>query len=172
MKILDLLRSASPQAMRIRIIVVILAIVFYCCNSEKQVLKNSDKTQHVVNKWLETHPARIDTLVNTRPGDTVTQLLVAYDTTLVKDTVTNVFTKVIYRTNTITRSIHDTTTVTIRDNRLLIACQNGLAASDYNAKQAKVSADQFKLTADRWKLYFWILIAITIAAGLVLFKLK
>jgi hypothetical protein len=139
-----------------------ILIVVYCCNSEKRVLKDADKTQNVVNKYLQTHPARTDTVTRVKSGDTVTQLLIGYDTTLVRDTINKEITRTIYQTKIIIKHLTDTVERTITNNALLQACQEGLSGSEYKYKQATIEAKGSRLNADKWRLFF---IAVIVAAA-------
>lgn len=165
----NILRSASPAAMWTRIVFALMLISFYCCNPVKKVLNDSDKTQQVVNKYLETHPARTDTISKFIQGDTVTQLLIGYDTTYIHDTVnhgTIQVNKTIYKT--ITRV--DTLVKTIQDNRLLQACQDGLAKVDYDKKQAVLDRQAAESKANGWRLKFWVVVLVmAVGIGALIF---
>lgn len=154
-----------------KLIIVPFLIGFYCCNSEKRVLNDADKTQHVVNKYLQTHPARTDTVTSIIPGDTVTTLLIAYDTTTVRDTVNHLNT--IKVTQTVTKYINrvDTLIKVVTDNRLLQVCQESLANSDYDKKQATIDVKAAKVEASKYKLYF-IVLCLCVAGGIVVLILK
>lgn len=170
---LKILRSASPAMTRVRIAAAVWVILLYCCcNAEKRVLNNSDKTQRVVNKYLETHPARTDTVSKFIPGDTVTQLLIGYDTTYIHDTVSHrdvqIVNKKIYKT--VTRV--DTIVKTIQDNRLLQACQDGLSKVDYDKKQAVLDKQTAEGAANSWRLKFWVAVLIMVAGIAALIFLK
>lgn len=162
---LKFLRSAPIMA---RIVLAGLMIFLYCCNPVKKVLNDSDKTQQVVNKYLETHPARTDTFTRVIPGDTITQLIVGYDTTVLHDTVNNhvsvtkTITKIVTRVDTIERRIID--------NKLLQACQDGLAKVDYDKKQAVLDKQAAESKANGWRLKFWVVVLImTIGIGALIF---
>lgn len=131
-------------------------IVLYCCNSEKKVLRDPVKTQNVVNAWMKTANFKTDTLVKFLPGDTTTTLLIAYDTTTVHDTVTNMREKVITKTKTITNTVHDTVRVTIVNNDLVNKYQAQLQAS-------VAERDKLKDDIDKWRGLFW---GVAILAGL------
>lgn len=135
-------------------LVVPTLILLYCCNSEKRVLKDADKTQNVVNKYLQTHPTRTDTVTRIKSGDTITQLLIGYDTTLVRDTINRETTRTIYQTKIIVKHVTDTVERTITNNALLQACQDGLSGSEYKYKQAILDAKDNRLNAGKWRLYF------------------
>lgn len=137
------------------------------CSAEKKVLKDTEKTNRVVAKWLQTNPLKIDTFTTYRTGDTITQLLIAYDTTHITDTLKfgisvdcPKITKTVYKT--ITRV--DTLVKTIMDNRLIAACQKNLATYDYDKKQAIVARDGALVSLRMWKLKFW---AVVVGLGIV-----
>lgn len=123
-------------------------IVLYCCSSEKKVLRDPVKTQNVVNAWMKTANFKTDTLVKFLPGDTTTTLLIAYDTTTVHDTVTNMREKVITKTKTITNTVHDTVSVTIVNNDLVNKYQAQLQAS-------VAERDKIKEDVTKWRALFW-----------------
>ena len=152
--------------------VVPILIVCYCCNSEKRVLKSPEKTQHVVTKWLKTQPFKTDTNYTTKPGDTVIQLLIAYDTTVVKDTITNTIERTVTKTKTITNNIHDTTLVKIFDNKLLNACQYNLKAVDYDLQTQKIATAKAEQKATKWQLFFWGAIVLFAIVVLVIEKIR
>lgn len=167
-----LLRSASPKATQLRAYFAVIVIVLACCcNAEKRVLNDADKTQHVVNKYLETHPARTDTVTSYIPGDTVTSLLVSYDTTVVRDTLNRRDTVKVKETLTKYINRVDTVVKTINNFDLLKECQTGLATSEYERKQAAVDVKAAQVDAGKWKIYF-ILLCIGVGAFIVLLILK
>jgi hypothetical protein len=140
-------------------------IAVYCCNSEKRVLKNPEKTQRVVTKWLKDQPFKTDTTYITKPGDTVTQLLIGYDTTVVRDTINKVVERTVTKTKTITNYIHDTTTITVFDKKLLNACQQTLKGVDNDLQAKKIEADRQKVIIAGWRLKFFGLLAALVVAG-------
>jgi hypothetical protein len=162
-------------------IVVPALIVLYCCNSEKKVLRNPEKTQNVVNAWLKAHPLKIDTNFVYIPGDTTTTLLIGYDTTTVRDTVTNLVEKIVTKTKTVTNTVHDTVKVTIGCSgvkepcALLKAAQDGLAGKTAQYDQQVLETQRQKLRADKWKFRFWVGVSIfgllvALVIGIKLFK--
>lgn len=175
MKLIDILRSAGPRETNIRICMAIAAVVLCCCNPVKKVLDSEEKTNKVVTKWLTTHPLTIDTTYKYLPGDTVTQLLIGYDTTYIRgDTVNRRDTVKIKETTVKTRTVRDTVVKTITDNRLLIAAQQGLQRRDADLVTEKGKAVDARAAAMKWKMYFWLLVAAVVVSTLVylLIKLK
>jgi hypothetical protein len=151
---------------------IVFAILGYCCNSEKRVLNDADKTQHVVNKYLETHPARTDTITSYKPGDTVTTLLFSYDTTTVRDTLNLRDTVKIRQTVTKYAIRVDTLLIKINNFDLLKECQTGLATSEYERKQGVISVDAAKTQVAKWMFYFWALVGGVIAIVLLFIFFK
>lgn len=154
--------------------VVPAIIMLYCCNAEKKVLRSPDKTQNVVNAWLKAHPLKIDTNFVYIPGDTTTTLLVNYDTTTVKDTVTNLVERVVTKTKTVTNTVHDTVRVTIGCSgvkepcAMLKAAQDGLASKMNQYDQQVLETQRQKLRADGWRLKFWgVIIGLALLVALV-----
>lgn len=173
MKIIEILRSTSHPSIIARICLAVLIIFLYCCNSEKRVLNNPEKTQNIVNKYLETHPARTDTVNRFIPGDTITQLLVGYDTTVVHDTLNRRDTikirttteKIITRVDTFERKINN--------YDLLTECQQGLAKVDFDRKQALIDKQAASAEADKWRFRFWlVLIIFIVSLAIAVFKPK
>lgn len=166
---IKLLRSSSPEMAQFRVyFAVVVIILACCCNAEKRVLNDADKTQNVVNKYLQTHPARTDTVTSYIPGDTVTSLLIAYDTTMVRDTVNHRDTVKVNQTVTKYIKRVDTMLIKINNFDLLKECQTGLAKSEYDRKQGVVNIEAAKVDADKWKLYF-ILLCVTVGGSVVFF---
>jgi hypothetical protein len=153
------LKNKNRNMKRHTWLAVPILIVLYCCNAEKRVLNNPQKTQHVVTKWLKDQPFGTDTTIITKPGDTVTQLLIGYDTTIVRDTISHTDTvKVTQRVyKTVTRV--DTLVRTIIDNRLLSTCQTNLRSVDDNLKSKINEWEKEKIRAAKWVLMFWALVA-------------
>lgn len=160
MKIVDILRSASPAMTRIRIGYALALIVLCCCNPVKKVLDSEEKTNKVVVKWLQKHPLTIDTSYKYLPGDTVTQVIIGYDTTFVPgDTITRRDTLKIKETTVKVRTVRDTVVKTITDNRLLMAAQEGLLRRDADLVTAKSERVDARAAANKWRMYFWLLVA-------------
>lgn len=166
------LRNPSTRLKECVFVFIVMAIVGYCCSAEKRVLKDTDKTQRVVNAYLIKHPARIDTFYSYKPGDTVTQLIIGYDTTIVRDTINRRDTFKITETKLKIQTIHDTVTKTIIDNKLLQACQDGLAKNDYDKKQATLDKQAADNRAASWKLKFWLSIILWVILVSVFVKIK
>lgn len=163
----NFLRSMPITA---RILIAGLMIFLYCCNPVKKVLDNSDKTQQVVNKYLQIHPARTDTINNFIQGktDTTVNLLIAYDTTQVHDTVR--IREVVTKTNVIHKV--DTVQRTIIDNKMLKACQDGMAGMDYNLRQAQLAEKDARLNSQKWKMWFFGLITALVIISVASFLLR
>lgn len=141
-------------------LIVPLLISLYCCNSEKKVLRDPEKTQHVINAWLIKQPLKIDTTISYLPGDTVTTLVVAYDTTTVRDTVTQMVERQIVKTRTVTNTIHDTVKIKITDPRLLKACQDGLATNANALIKQTQDTEAQKILTGKWQLRFWSIVLV------------
>lgn len=167
MKFIDILRSAGPRETKIRIGFAIFVILFYCCNPVKKVLDSNDKTQRVVDAWLQRNPVRADTSYVYSPGDTITHLLIGYDTTVVTDTFNRVDTIRIKERTVKLQLVHDTLTRTITDPRLLNECQRSNA--ELRAREVEAKSD-----ADKWMVRFWACIGIVLAAlgAIAFFKFK
>jgi hypothetical protein len=165
-----------------------IIIVLYCCNAEKKVLDSEKKTQNVVNAWIKSHPLTIDTSFIYLPGDTTTTLLIGYDTTTVRDTVTKIITQTVTKTKTVTNTVHDTVKVTIACSgvkdpcALLKGAQDGLVskmnqydAQVLEAKRQVLEAKRQELLADKWRFRFWVLVSVigflvAVVAAIKLFK--
>jgi hypothetical protein len=159
-----------------------ILIVFYCCNSEKRVLKDTDKTQHVVSAWMKKQNFKADTVFNFIPGDTITTLLIAYDTATIHDTVTDAVDQmVITTTRTITNTIHDTVKVTLKcadgadPCALLKKSEADLVNNSIVLEEHKTGEERNKLDADKWKFRFWALVTIlgilvAVVVGIKVFK--
>jgi hypothetical protein len=162
-------------------LVVPALIMLYCCSAERRVLDSERKTQNVVNAWLKAHPLKIDTTFGYLPGDTTTTLLVNYDTTTVRDTVTQYTTQIVTKTKTVTNTIHDTLKVTIGCSgikepcAMLKAAQDGLASKMSAYDQQVLEAKRQELLADKWRFRFWVAVSIfgflvALVAAIKLFK--
>lgn len=173
MKLIDILRSASPRATEYRIWGAIFVIVLCCCNPVKQVLKSNDKTQQVVDKWLERNPVKIDTAYVYKPGDTITHLLVGYDTTVMRDTLNRIDTVRIKERTIKLQTIHDTITRTINgDNRLLNECQRAISGKESQVQDARAKENDARAAANKWIIRFWSLIGIVILVTAVLIAIR
>jgi GTP cyclohydrolase III len=152
----------------------------FSCSAEKRVLKDTDKTQHVVAEWLKKQTFKADTVVRFLPGDTTTTLLVNYDTTTVKDTVTNIVEKTVTKTKTITNTIHDTVKVSVKcadgsdPCALLKGCQDALQNNSIVLEEHRIGEQNQKLRADKWVFRFWIMVVaiILVVAAWVYLKFK
>jgi hypothetical protein len=175
MRFVAFLRSADKRANHIRLGAALSVIALACCcNAEKKVLNSEKKTQNVVNAWLKAHPLKIDTNFVFIPGDTTTTLLVNYDTTTVKDTITNLVERVVTKTKTVTNTVHDTVKVTIGCSgikepcAMLKAAQDGLANKMNQYDQQVLETQRQKLRADGWRLKFWgVIIGLALLVALV-----
>lgn len=117
------------------------------------------KTQQVVDKYLQDYPIDRDTVNTFTPGDTLTKVIIGYDTTVnhVHDTVSSVITKTVTRNIT----IRDTLRIQLPPDtkaiegykKLLVGKDNdaALQAERYKTEQALV---------DYWRIRFWILVAV------------
>jgi hypothetical protein len=158
--------------------VVPALIMLYCCSAEKKVLDSEKKTQNVVNAWLKAHPLKIDTTFKYLPGDTTTTLLINYDTTTVRDTVTQYTTQIVTKTKTVTNTIHDTIKVTIGCSgikepcAMLKAAQDGLASKMSAYDQQVLEAKRQELKANKWKLMFWVAVSFFVILALGTFYVK
>lgn len=147
--------------MRYLVVFICFFFIGYGCNPVKRVLKSTEKTQQVVDAWLQRTPIGTDTAYKYLPGDTVTQILIGYDTAYIKgDTVHKVDTIKIKERAIKLLTVRDTLVKTITDNRLVTGCQTALN----NALLAKKDSDAL---AVKWKWKFWGLLAIIVIAGLV-----
>jgi len=166
------LRKPNKSVKDCMAVFIVFAIIGYCCSAEKRVLKDTDKTQRVVNAYLIKHPARIDTFYNYKPGDTVTQLIIGFDTTIVRDTINRRDTVKITETKLKIQTVRDTVVKTIVDNKLLQACQDGLAKVDYDKKQAVLDKQAAENELMRCKTLIAGLIGIIVIIGLIIFIIK
>jgi hypothetical protein len=158
---------------RIRIGYALALIILCCCNPVKKVLDSEEKTNKVVTGWLKTHPLTIDTTYKYLPGDTVTQVIIGYDTTFIPgDTINRRDTVKIKETTVKVRTVRDTVVKTIVDNRLLIAAQQGLQRRDADLVTEKGKAVDARATANKWRLYFFILLAVCVVYVLLKLKLR
>lgn len=153
-------------------LIVPVLISLCCCNVEKKVLSDPQKTQNVVNAWLIKNPMKVDTTYKYLPGDTTTTLLFSYDTTTVRDTVTQIVERVITKTKVVTNTVHDTVQVTVKDNRLLQACQAGLSGKSMDLEQQKLETATQKVEVGKWKLRFWVVVSFLAILGLGTFFVK
>lgn len=55
-------------------------LIAVSCNPVKRVLNDPAKTQQVVDKYLQDYPVNHDTIITYLPGDTITSMLIGYDT--------------------------------------------------------------------------------------------
>jgi hypothetical protein len=173
MKLIEILCSAGPRATQYRIWGAIFVITFYCCNPVKQVLKSNDKTQQVVDKWLECNPVKIDTNYVYKPGDTITHLLIGYDTTVLRDTLNRIDTIRIKERTLKLQTVHDTVTRTINgDNRLLNECQRAIAGKEAAVQDARAKENDARAAANKWIIRFWSLIGIIVVILAVTVFLK
>jgi hypothetical protein len=156
-------------------LIVPALIVLYCCNAEKRVLNDTDKTQHVVNAWMKKQNFKTDTVLRYLPGDTTTTLLISYDTTTVRDTVTNIVEKQVTKTKVITNTVHDTVRVEIKNNDLLNACQDALKNNGIVLEEHRLGEKAEMIRAGLWKLRFWVAIStfallVALVVAIKLFK--
>jgi hypothetical protein len=151
------------------------------CNAEKKVLNSETKTRHVVDAWMKRQNFKADTVYSFLPGDTTTTLLIAYDTTTIHDTATNIVEKLVTRTKVITNNIHDTVKVSLKCSgsgdpcTLLKGCQDDLVNNSIVLEEHRTGEARNKLEADKWKFRFWALVTIlgilvAVVVGVKVFK--
>jgi hypothetical protein len=167
MKIMDILRSASPADTEMRIWAALILIVLCCCNPVKRVLDSNSKTQQVVDAYIMRTPFKVDTTYKYLPGDTLTQVLVGYDTAFIKgDTVNRIDTVKIKETTLKVRTVRDTVIKTVTDNRMLSGCQQSLLVKEAEYLTAKTGQDEAKVDARKWMYRFWgLVVGIILAVG-------
>jgi hypothetical protein len=144
------------------LLVALTLLLLVSCNSVKRVMNDPAKTQKVVDKYLQDYPIDRDTVTTFIPGDTLTKVLIGYDTTInnIRDTVYSSITKTITRNV----SIHDTTKIQLPPDAKIIEGYKKLLNGKDN--DAALQAERFKTEqglVDYWRIRFWgLLIAICI----------
>ena len=84
------------------LILITISILFAGCNTVKRFEKKQQQYQTLIDNYIESHPARIDTVSRITPGDTILFEHTVYDTTSNNSTDTllipgQTITKTIYR---------------------------------------------------------------------------
>ena len=92
------------------LILITVSILFAGCNTVKRFEKKQQQYQTLIDNYVESHPARIDTVTRITPGDTTVYEHIVYDTTTNNATDTllvpgQTITKTIFRDRTIRDSI-------------------------------------------------------------------
>ena len=63
------------------LILITVSILFAGCNTVKRFEKKQQQYQTLIDNYVESHPARIDTVTRITPGDTTVYEHIVYDTT-------------------------------------------------------------------------------------------
>lgn len=148
----------------------ILLLLLVSCNPVKQVLRSPERTLAVVDNYLKRYPIKSDTTIITVPGDTTTRIEVYYDT--IHNRYDSVVLRDVTKTVYVSKYIHDTTRITIRDNKAQETLQRTVIAQQVSIDQWKGETNIYKQEADKWKLHFWVIVAALGVTGLIALILK
>lgn len=154
--------------------VLLFAIFLLCCNSVKRVINDPKKTQKVVDSYIKGHPSENDTAYKIIPGDTITQIIIGYDTAFKVDTVMNTVEKTVTKTINNTRTIRDTVRITVTDNTAFAVAQKAVYVKDALLTAKDIQIKELKGDVSGWRWKFWLLVLIiALVVGLLLYvKLK
>lgn len=161
----------------------LLISTIWSCSPQKKidkavakVLSNPEAKNKVGREWEKDHPCVNDTVTKVK-SDTVTtkDTLSVSDTLRVKDTL--YITK--KERETVTRTIHDTVTNNVVDNRRLNIANDSLNYYKGLSQQRQARIDELskevkqeKKRGNKWVLYFWLLVGIAAGSHVLRSKLK
>jgi hypothetical protein len=143
-------------------VIGLLLVLFASCNAVKQVNKSEAKQLKVITNYVKKHPAKNDTLLIIKPGDTVTMINERLDTLFFPELKTDTFSKPIYitKTITVTKTVKDTIQKTIIDRRLQQALQDAVNNSNILVMEMKVEIAELKHRLNVWKFRFFVLLGL------------